>query len=87
MPNVDRLRERFENDYGKVEMIQHNAITYARNTGGPLLDKDGALVGINQNFRQEGSIKVVASPSVQSFNMAVSINSVKRQRKFSRYLQ
>ncbi len=87
MPNVDRLRERFENDYGKVDMIQHNAITYARNTGGPLLDKDGALVGINQNFRQEGSIKVVASPSAQSFNMAISINSVKRQRKFARYLQ
>lgn len=86
VPDTDRLVRAFESDYGTITMIQHNAITYASNNGGPLLDKNGALIGVNQNLRVEGTVKVVAAPSVQSFNMAVSINSVKRQRKFSRYL-
>ncbi len=86
VPNLDRLISRFKSDYGEVDMIQHNAIMYATNTGGPLLNKNSELVGINQNFREEGTIKVVAAPSVQSFNMAVSINAIRRQSKFGRYL-
>lgn len=88
MMNMDVLRRKFCDDYGDVMMIQHNAITYAQNNGGPLLDKNSALVGINQNINFDGGVvPVVVPPSAQGFNMAVAINSIKKQSKFASYLR
>jgi len=86
-PNIDRLARLFKSDYGSVPMIQHDAITYANNNGGPLINKNGELVGINQNMNIRGKVAVVQPAATQGFNMAVSINAVKRQRNFSRYLR
>ncbi|MCB1196109.1 trypsin-like peptidase domain-containing protein, partial [bacterium] len=86
-PEISILKKKFESDYGTVYMIQHNAITYAQNNGGPLLNKDGALIGINQNTNFRGSISAVLPASTQGFNMAVSINSLKKQPKFASYLR
>ena len=86
-PNIDRLARLFKSDYGSVPMIQHDAVTFANNNGGPLIDKNGDLVGINQNLNIRGNISIVQPASTQGFNMAVSINAVKRQSSFSRYLR
>jgi len=81
------MAKKFHNEYGIVKMIQHNALMYSGNNGGPLLDKNSALIGINQNIRVEGRFPVVLAPTTLSFNMALSINSLKKQRKFARYLR
>ena len=85
--NIDRIAKLFKSDYGSVPMIQHDAVTYAKNNGGPLIDKMGSLVGINQNMNTRGKIEIIQPAMSQGFNMAVSINAVKRQRNFSRYLR
>ncbi|RJP59159.1 MAG: serine protease [Candidatus Auribacter fodinae] len=85
--SIEDLKRRFKSDYGKIQMIQHNAITFDRNNGGPLLNKDGEVVGINQNLNIRGAVSVVLPPTTQSFNMAVSINAIKNQRKFTNYLR
>lgn len=85
--SIKELKRKFKSDYGKVSMIQHNAITFARSNGGPLLNGKSELIGINQNMNVRGNIPVVLAPSTLSFNMAVTINSIKSQRKFSRYIR
>jgi|GEM_PF-3286822 len=81
------MAKKFHKDYGVIKMIQHNALMYSGNNGGPLLDKNATLVGLNQNIRIIGRFPVVLAPTTLSFNMAVAVNSIKKQRKFARYLR
>ncbi len=76
-----KFRWRYENSWHKANVIQHEVPTNPGNSGGPLLNENGLLVGVN-SFTKPG----------QLINFSVSINEVREflsepQEKENQYIK
>ena len=63
--------------YANGDIIQTDAALNPGNSGGPLLNLDGAVIGINSAIRT-GSSTSVGEPVNSGIGFAISINTVKR---------